>query len=252
MSQAAPTTAAPAAPPVRWGRLRREAPGNYRWVYLWHLPIRITHWVAAASILVLAVTGYYIGRPFAGTGGEASAHFMMGWMRFLHFSAAGVLVACAILRIYGLVLGGNRYERWTALFPVKRSDWVNTWKMACAYATVRPECAPHYLGHNPLQQISYTAVYALGALEVLTGFALYGLSNPAGFIHHATAWVGPFLGGWQMVRLVHHAVLWIFASFVPLHVYLVLRSDVGDREGTLSSIFSGGRFVRDDVRYEDE
>lgn len=251
MSDAAahPTSTA-AAPPLRWGRLRR-APGSYRWVYLWHLPNRITHWVAAGCIVVLAVTGFYIGRPFAGTGGEASAHYMMGWMRFFHLTAAGLLVACAILRLYGLVLG-NRYERWTALFPVKPSDWKNTWKMLKAYLTARPERAPHYLGHNPLQQMSYTAVYALGILEVATGFALYGLSNPAGVIHHATAWVGPLLGGWQMVRLVHHAVLWIFASFVPLHVYLVLRSDVGDREGTLSSIFSGGRFVRDDVKYEDE
>jgi Ni/Fe-hydrogenase 1 B-type cytochrome subunit len=250
MSDAAAPVPGSASPPLRWGRLRR-APGNYRWVYLWHLPIRISHWVAAGTIVVLAITGYYIGHPFAATGGEASAHFMMGWMRFFHFTAAGLLVAVGILRVYGLFLG-NRYERWTALFPVKPSDWKNTWKMAKAYVTARPETAPHYLGHNPLQQVSYTAVYGIGVLEIATGFALYGLSNPAGFIHHATGWMGPLFGGWQMVRLVHHAILWIFASFVPLHVYLVLRSDVGDREGTLSSIFSGGRFVRDDVTYEDE
>jgi len=35
-------------------------------------------------------------------------------------------------------------------------------------------------------------------------------------------------------------------------VYLAFRADVVDREGEMSSIFSGGRFVRADVKFEDE
>jgi Ni,Fe-hydrogenase I cytochrome b subunit len=35
-------------------------------------------------------------------------------------------------------------------------------------------------------------------------------------------------------------------------VYLALRADVMDREGGMSSIFSGGRFVRSEVDYEDD
>ena len=33
-------------------------------VYVWQLPVRITHWLIAGSILVLSVTGFYIGTPF--------------------------------------------------------------------------------------------------------------------------------------------------------------------------------------------
>jgi Ni/Fe-hydrogenase 1 B-type cytochrome subunit len=40
--------------------------------------------------------------------------------------------------------------------------------------------------------------------------------------------------------------------FIPIHVYLVLRTDVMERAGTLSSIFSGGKWLRDDVSYEDD
>ena len=58
--------------------------GNYRWVPLWGLPLRVMHWVAAVCIVVLAVTGLYIGKPYFMTGGEASSHFLMGWVRFLH------------------------------------------------------------------------------------------------------------------------------------------------------------------------
>ena len=64
----------------------------YKYVYLWHWPIRAMHWIAAASIVVLLVTGFYIGKPYFMTTGEASSHFLMGRMRFLHFAAAGVLV----------------------------------------------------------------------------------------------------------------------------------------------------------------
>ena len=68
--------------------------------------------------MVLAVTGLYIGRPYFVTSGEASAHFLMGWVRFIHFAAAAVLVMTAIVRVYWLFMG-NRYERLAALFPVR-------------------------------------------------------------------------------------------------------------------------------------
>lgn len=41
----------------------------YKWAYLWHWPIRAMHWVAAAAIVVLVVTGFYIGKPYFMTGG---------------------------------------------------------------------------------------------------------------------------------------------------------------------------------------
>jgi Ni/Fe-hydrogenase 1 B-type cytochrome subunit len=61
-------------------------------VQLWHWPIRAMHWLAAGSIVVLIATGFYIGRPYFMTAGEASDHFLMGRMRFVHFVAAAVLV----------------------------------------------------------------------------------------------------------------------------------------------------------------
>jgi Ni/Fe-hydrogenase 1 B-type cytochrome subunit len=45
---------------------------------------------------------------------------------------------------------------------------------------------------------------------------------------------------------------WVLVTFIPVHIYLSFRADVVDREGEMSSIFSGGRFVRADVDYEDD
>lgn len=224
---------------------------SYRWVYVWQWPIRAMHWLATGSILVLIATGFYVGRPYFMTGGEASAHYLMGTMRFVHFTAAGLLIATGIVRIYWL-FAGNKYERLPALFPVKPRDWKNLVEQVKHYLMLRQAHAPHYLGHNPLQQLSYTGVYLVVIVQVITGFALYGLYNPGGFFYDMFAWVGPLLGGAQIVRLVHHIITWVFLIFIPIHVYLGIRADVTEREGAISSIINGGRFVRDDLEYEDE
>jgi len=225
--------------------------GNYRWVYLWEWPIRAMHWAAAASIVVLVVTGFYIGKPYFITHGEASAHYLMGWMRFLHFTAAGVFVATAIVRVYWL-FAGNQFERWKALFPVRKQDWINGRKQVKFYLMIQPEKAPHYLGHNPLQQFSYTGMYTVAIAQVITGFAMYGQSRPGGLWYTLFGWVVPLLGGIQVVHFVHHVLTWAFLIFIPIHIYLALRADLLERTGTISSIISGGRFVRSDVPYVDQ
>ena len=235
-------------------KLGREVPPatpGFKWVYLWGWPLRAMHWAAAASIVVLAVTGFYIGKPYFLTSGEASSHFLMGKVRLLHFGAAGLLVATGIVRIYWL-FAGNKFERFIALFPVRPRDWVNMWQQIKFYLMIQPEKAPHYLGHNPLQQLSYTGMYAVAIVMVVTGFTLYGQANPGGIFHTLFAWVPPLFGGLQRVRFVHHVLTWAFLAFIPIHIYLAMRSDVLERTGTISSIVSGGRFVRQDVDYVDD
>ena len=209
------------------------------------------HWIAALCLVVLAVTGLYIGKPYFITGGETSAHYLMGWMRFLHFTAAALLVMTAIVRLYWL-FAGNRFERLAALFPVRPRDWVNMFKQVKFYLMIQPEKAPHYLGHNPLQQLSYTAIYGLALLQVITGFALYGQSDPSGFFFNAFGWIGPLLGGMPVVRFVHHVATWGFLIFIPIHVYLATRADLLERGGAISSIISGGRFVPSGRTFVDE
>lgn len=229
----------------------REQQVAYRWVYVWQWPIRAMHWLAAGSLVVLIVTGFYIGEPYFMTAGEASDHYLMGTMRFAHFAAAGLFVATGIVRVYWL-FAGNKYERLPALFPVRLRDWKNLVEQVRHYLMLRSAHAPHYLGHNPLQQLSYTGIYVVALAQVVTGFSLYGLHNPGGFFYATFAWIGPLLGGAQAVRFVHHILTWVFLIFIPIHIYLGIRADVTEREGAISSIINGGRFVRDDIDYVDE
>jgi Ni/Fe-hydrogenase 1 B-type cytochrome subunit len=205
----APTGVLGATPP----KPPPPAKPGYRSVYLWHWPLRAMHWFAGGCIAILCVTGLYIGRPYFMTSGEASDHYLMGWVRFIHFSAAGILVATAIVRTYWL-FKGNRYERWGA-------------------------------------QLSYTLVYLVALIQVFTGFAMYGLATPGGFFASAFGWVSPLLGGNQEVRFIHHVMTWYFVILFPVHVYLSLRADLVHREARVSSIVSGFRFVRNDVDFID-
>lgn len=243
------------APSRPWWQVkaRAEVPGaagKFTWVYLWGAPLRVMHWIAAAAIVALAVTGLYIGDPYAATGGEASEHFMMGWMRFVHFAAAAVIVMTGIVRVYWLFVG-NKFERWSALFPITPRNLRHVWEMVASYLRMTPEQQPHFVGHNPLAQWAYTMVYLSMAIMVLTGFAMYGQANPGGLLFTMFNWVNAVVGGLQNARLLHHVFMWFFFIFVPIHIYLAVRADYIERGGIVSSIFTGGRFIPSDEAFED-
>jgi Ni/Fe-hydrogenase b-type cytochrome subunit len=236
---------------VEYPRAIPPASGDYQWVYLWERPLRVMHWLAALSLVMLAVTGLFIGRPYFVPSGDPQSAYLMGWMRFLHFTAAAVLVMTGIVRLYWLFMG-NRFERWPALFPLRRRDLRNLIQVVKFYLMIKPERAPHYLGHNPLQQLAYTGIYLVAAMSVITGFAMYGQSNPGGFFYVAFNWVNVLFGGQQIVRFLHHVFTWVFLAFIPIHVYLAIRSDGVERTGTISSIISGGRFVPKHQEFADD
>ncbi len=231
--------------------LSRGLPVAYKRVRLWQWPLRIMHWIVVLSVAALIVTGFYIGTPYFMSEGQAADHFVMARMRFTHFVAAGVLVATAIVRVYWL-FAGNKFERWDALLPHTRADWKNLWLILKKYMFIEPAKAPHYLGHNPIQEISYTTMYAVAVVQILTGFYMYSLSNPGGLLFNAFGWVGIVVGGAQVARLLHHVLTWTWLIFIPIHLYLTLRADVVHQESRISSMIGGGRYVRADLDFVDD
>ena len=60
-------------------------PIPYRRVYVWEFPVRLYHWVNAACVVALGVTGYLIGNPLAiSYSSEAYQQYWFGWVRFIH------------------------------------------------------------------------------------------------------------------------------------------------------------------------
>ncbi len=229
---------------------RKEEPAAFRYVPVWDWQLRLFHWLAVLLILVLSITGILMGGGrFAYVGSGGDSHYF-SYLRLFHFVAGWLLLATAIIRIAGLFLASNKYQRWDALFPVKPRDLKNLFTVMLNYLFCRFDRGPHYIGHNPLQQVAYTGIYAVGLVALLTGFGLYALYAPDNPLLHYLVWFDRAVGI-QYVRLVHLLVMWVFLIFIPIHFYLAIRADTVEREGGMSSIISGGRWCRKQTKFED-
>jgi Ni/Fe-hydrogenase 1 B-type cytochrome subunit len=205
-------------------------------VYVWQVPVRVTHWVIFASVMVLTVTGAYIADPFL-VPMEGS---VMSTMRFWHMLAAWVFLAAGLARTYWL-FAGNRFARWRAFFPVTRAQLREVAAQTGWYLFLRRD-APKVLGHNQLAAGAYLIVFFLFFIQTITGFALAGVdgSEPWASLF---GWVPAVFLGIQNVRLVHHLVMWAIIGFMIHHVYSALLVEHWEKNGLMSSIFTGYKFI---------
>ena len=221
-------------------------------VYVYELPVRLWHSLNALAIVALAVTGYLIASPLSSPGGEASEHYLMGYIRFAHF-AAGYVVAIGLLgRIYW-AYAGNEHARQIFLPPLLKAHfWGGVWHELRWYAFAA-KAPRHYVGHNPLAILSMH-LFVWGLLfMIVTGFALYGEGAGAGSWSHTlfSSWMLPLFGDSQTVHTWHHLVMWLIVCFVLIHVYVAVREDKLSGQSMLSTIATGWRTFKDSAPVDD-
>ncbi|WP_088278951.1 Ni/Fe-hydrogenase, b-type cytochrome subunit [Ideonella sp. A 288] len=215
-------------------------------VYVYEAPVRVWHWINALAITVLAITGYFIGSPLPTQPGEASANYLMGYIRFAHFAAGYVLAIGLIGRIYWAVVG-NYHARELFTLPItQRAYWHEVGIMLKWYSFLIPQPS-RYVGHNPLARLGMFVGYFLVVLFMIaTGFALYGEGTQAGsWADRMFGWVIPLFGQSQDVHTWHHLGLWAMVIFVVLHVYAAIREDIMGRQSVISTMVSGQRTFKD-------
>jgi len=249
------TDVAPEAPPVR----RRgffdaivagstEAPSAAEKIYVYEAPLRLWHWVNAACIVTLCVTGYFIGSPPPSVPGEASNSFLFGNIRMVHFAAGQILAVAFLARIYWAVVG-NHHSRQIFLLPVwSRKWWGEVWHEIRWYGffAKRPK---KYIGHNPLAQLAMFFLLVIPTiLQILTGFALYAEGQGTdSWWHGAFGWVfGLFGDNSFAVHTWHHMFMWVIVIFTIVHVYAAVREDIFSRQSLISTMISGWRYFKDD------
>jgi Ni/Fe-hydrogenase 1 B-type cytochrome subunit len=212
-------------------------------VYVWQFAVRMFHWVNALCIVVLCITGYLIGRPIAfSNASEASFSYWFGTVRFLHFTAAYILIFNFLFRIYwGFV--GNEFANWRNFILLKRSQWkevAHVLKVDILLGRIK-EPFPS-TGHNALAGLVYFASFLVFLAQVITGLALYSDMSETG-IGRVFAWVVPLFGGDFGVRQWHHMLMWFFPVFILVHVYLVAYHDYVEGRGVMSSMVGGWKFI---------
>jgi len=218
---------------------------RFRRIYVWQKPVRLYHWVNAASIVVLASTGFVIGHPVAiDYSTEAHQQYWFGTVRFTHFVAAFAFFFNTLFRIYwGFV--GNRWARWTEFIPTTRAHWaeiLHTLKVDVFQVEASDRIS---LGHNALAGLTYFVSFLVFLFQAATGFALYA-SMSQSWLPRLFTWVTPILGSDFAVRQWHHAAMWFFVLFALVHVYLVGYHDYVEGRGTVSSMWGGWKFRREE------
>ena len=213
--------------------------------YVWEVPVRVWHWVMAVCMVVLGITGYLIGTPLPSIGGEASEHYMLGYIRFAHFAAAYLFAVMFVLRAIWAFMG-NRYSREIFLVPLKMFNpawWSGFIKQTMHYLFLRREVQP-WLGHNPLAMSAMFFMYVLGTVFMIcTGFAMYGedLGMNSWAYKAFSSWVMPLFGDSQNVHTLHHLGMWYLIVFTIAHLYMVVREDICSGETVISTMINGWR-----------
>jgi Ni/Fe-hydrogenase 1 B-type cytochrome subunit len=216
-------------------------------VYVYEAPVRVWHWINALSIVVLAITGYLIASPLPSVGGEASDHFVMGYVRFTHFAAAYIFAIGMLVRLYW-AFAGNHHARQLFMLPAADASWWANMLNEVRWYLFLEKHPKKYVGHNPLGHLfMFLAITLGGTFMMITGFALYGEGTQAGSWSNIlfTSWVIPLFGQSLAVHSWHHLVAWGIVCFMILHVYTAIREDIMSRQTMVGAMINGHRTFRD-------
>lgn len=195
---------------------------------------RLWHWVNAAAIIVLFMSGLNIS--------NAHRHLYWGdygfdprdaWLHIIRFPAWATIPQhynLAVARDWHITMawpfGIGVLFIWVAMLwnghfrrdlMTGRKDWTPTAVAASLKAHAGETGTAH--GYNPVQKILYGSVFGvLLPLMVFTGLAIspgFGAVAP---------WLVELLGGRQSARSLHFIASWAIFGFVVLHLVLALAN----------------------------
>ena len=210
-------------------------------VKVWELPVRIIHWTIFTSVVMLSLTGFYIGNPFVDV--ESEAGFFMGWVKAQHALFAWIFIAAIIARIIWMFTG-NRWARWDQFIPTTAYRRRGIRGSLRYYLFLRRE-PPRVVGHNPLAGMTYTILFLMFAVQIFTGLALKSLDAPGTYLSTIAGWVFD-VAPIAVVRSFHHIIMWLTWGFVVHHFYSAILIDWEEKNGILSSIVTGWKRVPTD------
>lgn len=218
-------------------------------VYVWDAVVRLTHWLTMVAILILVVTGIYIGKPFYIPSGAANQQFVMGTMKIVHFYAAIAFTLLVLVRV-GWMFVGSYYARWHQFVPLgarRRKDVLGMLK----FYTFFSRKPPMNVGHNPLAGLTYLAVFALYFVLIITGLALYSVDAGVSYMKF-WSFLLPIVGGAQTARLIHHIAMWLILGFFAHHIWSAMLVSRIEGLGLIDSMFSGYKFLPRGWRSRDD
>lgn len=217
-------------------------------VFVYEWPVRLWHWVNALAIMVLCLTGWFIGSPPPSMQiAEATHQFVFGYIRFAHFAAGMILTVGFFGRIYWACVG-NHHAKQLFLIPLFNKHWWKEIFFEIRWYMFLEKEPQKYVGHNPLAQLAMFGFITLGStFMIISGWALYSEGAGQGsFADKVAGWFLTLVGNSQAVHSLHHMGMWFILIFVIIHIYVAIREDIMSRQSMVSTMISGTRTFKDD------
>lgn len=233
-------------PPERELFRKNDPPRPIVKLYVWEMPVRISHWLIVASLAVLGFTGYYIHNPFLVS--HSPTQYVMGTMRFIHITAGWVLMVAFLLRLYWF-FAGNIWANWRAFLPLTKRQ-KKSLKTTFTYYTFFTGHPFNQAGHNALAGATYLTIYALIAFECFTGLVLFSDVRGSGTLNHLLGWSKHIMNV-QYMRMLHYGTLFGFMGFFVHHLYSAVLTAHEERNGLMESIFTGYKLVSPELVKEE-
>ncbi len=187
-------------------------------VYRHTLAVRFFHWWNCISIFMLLATGFYIHTP---DGFWSYIFPSMDVARKLHFIFMYTVIAGLVGRLYYAFVTGD-YKN----FKPRFADIPNMFKLMKYYLFLSDELPDWGEKYNPGQKMMYAGFVPLLLIQIITGFILYMPTT----LNSWAYWVG----GANIVRIIHYAVAWIFVYCVAVHIYLDFSEGIANIKGMIT------------------
>ncbi len=220
--------------------------------------MRIVHWLNVICMVVAVITGLYIGHPYYQTfiADPAVDKYVMAWNRWGHFIVAIIFDVTAILIAYLYFF--SRFEKpYKKLIPT----WTNIKEFFEVFLNLitfnrrKNFDSSHSDSYNI---VFFTIFHLLLVFMLLSGLQLYvhglasGISSigawwPA-MLHLATDWTLEVFGGNMGVRIAHHTSMYLILVWVMCHIYYQVWRTIFWREGDISIVVGGSKFVREEEK----
>ncbi len=226
---------------------------DFKRVYRMNAILRFNHWAMFIAFIACAVTGFYIAHPFlAFETGEIIDSYVMGYVRLIHYLGAIVLDVILIIWIYLFFFGRHPYFKF--IFPLKERG-IEAIQMLKHYFTLNPKDRPYV--EDRMDALNAWGIFLFiiifKALMLITGFAMLSpqissvnTAIPGGqYVFSIIGSIALFIfGDLANVRLAHHMIAWIMIVFVLIHIYLEVWREIFWKEGDISIVFSGHKFIK--------
>ena len=208
------------------------------------LATRLWHWVNAAAIVVLFMSGLNISNAhrylYWGDYGFDPKDAWLSVIRFPGWATLPQYYNLAMARDWHILaawpFGVGLAFIWAAMlvnghFRRDLTTRPADWSLSAVRASLRGHGANAGLGYNPVQRILYGLVFGvLLPLMVFTGLAISPGFEPA------APWLVDMLGGRQSARSLHFLAAWALFGFVVLHIVMALAN-----WRLILAIITGGR-----------